>query len=285
MTRILVTGATGLQGGAVVGQLRMRGFAVRAMVRDVSSGAARVLDEAGCELIQADFDQPETLLPALTGVAAAFLVLPLSPGELELKRGRAFVEAASRAGLPYLVYSSALDARHRTGVEHFDSKFELRNRLADSSLEHLVLGPGGFMENLLFPQTWNGLAKGKLVTPFRPEIKQALVSVEDIGRCAAACLSEPGLGGLAGDFVPLWSDHLNGHEQAEIIAEVKGQRVRAGRLPWLLTRVFLGRQLTGMFDYFNRESELPIPDNRIFLEIVSKPLSFRQWLQRQSVPS
>jgi uncharacterized protein YbjT (DUF2867 family) len=285
MTRILVTGATGLQGGAVVGQLRMRGLRVRAMVRDASGAAAGVLSEAGCELCEADFDRPDTLRPALTGVSAAFLVLPLSPGQLELQRGRAFIEEAERAGLSYLVYSSALDARHPTGVEHFDSKFTLQRQLAESRLEHLVLGPGGFMDNLLFPQTWQGLAKGKLVTPFRPEVKQALVSVEDIGRCAAACLAEPGLGGPAGSFVPLWADHLDGHEQAEIIADVMRRPVRASRMPWLMTRIFLGRQLTGMFDYFNRQDTPVIPDNQAFLQVVREPLKFRQWLQRQAGPA
>ena len=285
MDKVLVTGATGLQGSAVARQLRALNRPVRAMVRNTSSDQARALIENGCTLIEADFDQPATLEAALEGIRRAFLVLPLSPGPVEVRRGLAFLDAAGQAGIESLVFSAALDANHLTGVSHFDSKYELIQRLERSGLHHVVLGPGGFMENLLFPQTWDGLARGKLVTPFKPEVVQALVAAEDIGRCAAHCLLEPEAAGPSGTFVPLWSECLSAAEQAELIATHLGRPVQASRLPWFVTRIFLGKHLTRMFDYFNRGKAPPVPDNGVFRRIVASPLSFDQWLKLQPLPA
>ncbi len=112
------------------------------------------------------------------------------------RRGRSFINAAHGAKLPFLVFYAALDASHGTGVGHFDSKHRLINELVESGLDHRALGPRGFMENLLFPQTLNGLANRRLTTPFDIDVKQALVAVDDIGRFAPLSLSQPPLRAL-----------------------------------------------------------------------------------------
>lgn len=280
--KILVTGATGQQGSAVVRQLLALDQAVRVMLRDTQSDAAKALAEQGCELVQGDLDRPASLPDALNGVAAAFLVLPLSDARTEIRRGRAFIEAARETGLPYLLFSAALDANHETGVAHFDSKHQLIGELANSRLHHNVLGPGGFMENLLFPQTWNGLAKGRLVTPFAIHVPQAMVAVDDIGRHAALDLARPP--STSGSFIPLYSDCLSTSQQAAIMSQQLGHPIKARKLPWLLTRIFLGRQLTGMFDYFNREQNPKPPDNNSFVQSLGKPTAFSAWLSKQTPP-
>lgn len=282
MNPILITGASGQQGSAVVRHLLAAGLPVRAMVRDRHSDAAKALADQGCELVAADLDQPETLPDALQGVSAAFLVLALSDKDTEIQRGRAFIQAALAAQLPYLLFSAALDANHPTGVAHFDSKHQLMGELMASGLHHSVLGPGGFMENLLFPQTWNGLAKGKLITPFRPDVPQALVAVDDIGRFAAQWLRRPPE--TSGQFIPLYSESLSSREQAALISAQFGRPVQAKRLPWLLTRLFLGRQLTTMLDYFNRGKAPIPPDNTEFLQALEPVTYFADWLARQTPP-
>lgn len=282
MNRILITGASGQQGSAVVRHLLAAGQPVRALMRNCQSDAAKALAEQGCEVVAGDLDQPDSLPAALQGVSAAFLVLALSDKDTEIQRGRAFIQAAFNARLPYLQFSAALDANHVSGVAHFDSKYQLIQELADSGLHHSVLGPGGFMENLLFPQTWNGLAQGKLVTPFRIDVPQALVAVDDIGRFAARYLLEPPA--TSGEFIPLYSESLSSREQAAIISRQFGRPVKAKRLPWLLTRLFLGRQLTAMFDYFNR-GKAPNPgDNGAFLQVVEPATRFSDWLGQQTPP-
>ncbi len=283
MDRILVTGASGQQGGAVLRHLRADDLTVRVMLRDIDSDKAKALSDQGCELVRADFDQPDSLSKALDGVNAAFLAFPLSDKQTEIARGQAFIEAAVQARLPYLLFSAALDANHPTGVDHFDSKHLLVGQLSSSGLHHNVLGPGGFMENLLFPQTWNGLAKGKLTTPFAIDVPQALVAVDDIGRYAAIHLAQPPA--QSGQFIPLYAECLSSRQQAAVIGEVFGRQTRATKLPWLLTRLFLGRQLTGMFDYFNCGQAPSPPANQAFAEALDPPTSFRDWLGQQTPPA
>ena len=280
---IMVTGATGQQGGAVIRHLRERGLPVRAMVRDESGSAVARLEALGCEVVVGDLDRPASLPDALDGVRAAFLVMALSTADAEITRGRHFVQAAKVAGLEYLVYSAALDVQDQTGVEHFDSKYQLMRELSESGLHHTVLGPGGFMENLLYPQAWRGLAKGNLTTPFRIDVPQALVAVDDIGRFAALCLQAPPA--QTGQFIPLYSECLSSIEQAEAISRWLGRPVKAKRLPWIFTRLFLGRQLTGMFDYFNGRQAPDLPSNRQFMEALGVPTRLSDWLAKQDKPT
>ena len=277
MSEVLVTGATGLQGGATSRALRSAGEPVRAMVRDRDSAAALALAENGCSVVQADFDDLDSVRNAMNGVDRIFLVLPLGRPADEERWGRSLIDAASEAGVRHLVYSAALDTHRETGIGHFDSKFRLRQYLAKSDVPHTVLAPGGFMENLLFEKTWQGLPRGRLVTPWHADTRQTLVAVDDIGRFAAACLREQAI--PSGAVYPVYTECLNAGEQAEIIGELLGRRVEARKLPDLLIRLFLGRDLYRMFRYYNRSNPTPPPENTVFLDRVERPISFRRWCE------
>jgi uncharacterized protein YbjT (DUF2867 family) len=71
---ILVSGATGKQGGAVARELLSHGYKVRAMTRKPADPAARELAGLGADIVKADLDQPETLDDALAGVWGVFAV-------------------------------------------------------------------------------------------------------------------------------------------------------------------------------------------------------------------
>ena len=71
---ILVTGATGQQGGAVARQLLSGGCKVRAMTRNPQSEAAKALSNIGAEVVKGDLDDPASLDRNLTGVWGAFAV-------------------------------------------------------------------------------------------------------------------------------------------------------------------------------------------------------------------
>jgi uncharacterized protein YbjT (DUF2867 family) len=124
---ILVTGATGKQGGAVLRHLRTQGFAVRALTRDVHSPAARTLAATGVALIQGDFADRASLARALDGAYGAYAVqTPYQRGGVagELRQGIAFADAAKAAGIQHLVYSSLGSANRQTGIPHFESKYQ-----------------------------------------------------------------------------------------------------------------------------------------------------------------
>src|SRR5258708_4017500 len=122
---VLVTGATGQQGGAVLRHLRTQGCAVRALTRDVHSPAARTLAATGVAVIQGDFDDRASLERALAGMYGAYAVqTPWQSGgvEGELPPGIAFAHPAKAAGIQHPVSSPARSPNRPTGLPPFQSK-------------------------------------------------------------------------------------------------------------------------------------------------------------------
>src|SRR5438067_2479958 len=93
---ILVTGATGAQGGATARALLDAGYPARILTRNPDGPAARALAERGAEVAKGDLDQPETLAAALAGVYGVFSLLrPDADGsDSERRHGFALIEAA-----------------------------------------------------------------------------------------------------------------------------------------------------------------------------------------------
>jgi uncharacterized protein YbjT (DUF2867 family) len=103
---ILVTGATGTQGGGVVRALLNAGRPVRALTRDPGSAAGRALAAQGVDVVKGDFTDPASLDAALAGVEGVFSVqMGSHPGDpdTEIMTGKALIEAAGRAGVDTVV--------------------------------------------------------------------------------------------------------------------------------------------------------------------------------------
>src|SRR5512144_2827202 len=119
---ILVTGATGQQGGAVARSLLGKGQNVRVMTRRPD----RVHDLArlGAEGVRGDFDDHEGMKDILRGVQGVFVMGTFAEKgvEREAEQGRAMMLECWKAGIPHVVYSSVCCADKRTGIPHFESK-------------------------------------------------------------------------------------------------------------------------------------------------------------------
>ena len=118
---ILVTGATGNQGGAIAHQLLQRGkFKVRAMVRDQNKPAAQALQQAGAELVQADFNDRASLDLALQGVYGVFSIQDFKDGvETEIRQGSAIADAAKSGGHPTFCLQLGWQCRTQYGHPTF----------------------------------------------------------------------------------------------------------------------------------------------------------------------
>ena len=142
---ILVTGATGQQGGAVARELLERGFGVRALTRDPEKPVARELAERGAEVVRGDLDDRPSLERALEGVHGVFSVQQFFEAgyEGEVRQGSGLAEAAKAADVSHLVYSSVGSAHRDTGLPHFESKWEVE----ESGVGYTILRPVFFMQN------------------------------------------------------------------------------------------------------------------------------------------
>src|SRR5258708_38878941 len=148
---VLVTGATGAQGGAVARQLVKKGHRVRALTRNVASPAAQALAALGVELAQGDLEDRASVDRALADMAAMFSVAtPYERGpEAETRQSILAADAAAAAGA-YPVYSAVANADRHTGVPHFDSKFAVEEHIRARGIEATIIAPVNFMENAFF---------------------------------------------------------------------------------------------------------------------------------------
>ena len=195
---ILVTGATGRVGSQVVRQLADTGAQVRALARD----PARV---TGAEPVAGDLTRPETLGPALSDVAAAFLVFPSVAGD----RAAAALVDALTAAVPHVVYLSAHgvpdppDPGATADGTILGSHAYVEGLLAASSSTVTFLRASGFAANTL---GWaQQIREGDVLRWFHPEARRALVHEADLAAVAVRS--------LLGELPPGGRHHLTGPEQ------------------------------------------------------------------------
>jgi uncharacterized protein YbjT (DUF2867 family) len=183
---ILVTGATGNTGSAVLRQLEARGARVRAMARRWSDKAR--VGEASTAFVSADFDDPHSLETALQGVTRAYLVTPSSP-QAELQQRR-FAELAAAAGVRQLVKLSQFAADENSPVRFLRYHAAVERRIRELGVDFTFLRPNLYFQGLLAFQAM--IAKeGRFIAPVG-DARVSAVDVRDIAEVAAVALTQRG---------------------------------------------------------------------------------------------
>lgn len=222
---ILVTGATGQQGGATARHLLKQGWRVRALSRDTSKPAAQALAQAGVELVAGNFDNRASLDAALDGVYGVFSVQGFweTNTETETRQGIMVADAASAAGVRHMVYTSVGGADRNTEVPHFESKWQIEQHIRQLGLPATIIRPVEFMENYFWSR--QAIITGTLMSQgLRPERKKHLIAVDDIGAFAALAFEHPDE--FIGTAFELSGDALTERELAETFTEVIGRPVQ-----------------------------------------------------------
>jgi uncharacterized protein YbjT (DUF2867 family) len=182
---ILVTGATGTNGRLVVQSLLRAGRRVRAMVQNPTT--AGDLNQTGAQLVSADFDTPDSLDLALSGVERALLLSPVDQRLVE--REDRFVERAKQAGLRHLVKFSAIGAHPAASFTWGRQHGEAERLIIDSALPFTFIQPNFFMQNLLWSaetiKTRGELYSSVGAAPI------SHVDARDIAAVIVAALTEP----------------------------------------------------------------------------------------------
>jgi uncharacterized protein YbjT (DUF2867 family) len=181
---ILVTGATGQQGGAVARQLAARKHTVRAMTRKPDGDAARALARQGVEVVKGDLNDADSLRRALQGAWGVFAVQNTWEAgvEGEEAQGKRIAELARKAGVQHYVYTSVGSAHRTTGIPHFDNKWRVEETIRGLGFpSHVILRPVFFMDNFLSPWFKPGIDQGKLMIALKPTTVVQMIAVKDIG--------------------------------------------------------------------------------------------------------
>lgn len=244
---IVVTGATGKQGGAAFRHLKQRGFALRALVRNPDRPQVRELEGSRVEVLQGDLEDPESLERVLDGADGAFSVQPWQGGpEAEIREGIAFAEAANREDIGHFVYSSVAAADENTGIPHFESKGKIEEHIRQIGMPYTIFRPVFFMENWFMMR--DGIDNGAMYLPLSPQTRLQMIAVDDIGAFVALAFEHSGhwhnrAFGLAGD-------ELSMTELAEAFSRVSGREVRYQQVPWDQFEQQAGHEMTVMYRWF-----------------------------------
>lgn len=245
---ILVSGATGHQGGAALRHLRDKGFTVRALTRDPYESKARALSGHGVELVRGDLEDRASLSRALDGADGVYSVQNghTAGPEGEVRQGVNLAETARGAGVAHFVYSSVASADQRTGIPHFDSKFKIEEAVRATGMPFTIVRPVFFMEN------WLGMREaidgGVLALPLDPSTRLQMVAVDDIGGVVALAFQSPGR--WRGRTFELAGDELSMSELASIFSRVTGREVRYEQVPWEKFEPQVGPDLARMYHWF-----------------------------------
>ncbi|WVQ81293.1 hypothetical protein IAT38_003416 [Cryptococcus sp. DSM 104549] len=265
---ILVFGATGKQGSALVRYLSAANtYHILAVSRDPSSPAAQALAQLpNTEVLQGDvghttklFDQP------VYGVFFYTMELDL---DLQIKEAKELLDKCVEKGVKHVVFTTADlfgSGEKGTGVPFLDAKVTIENYLISlSSLQHTIIRPLAFMENLY----WD-LYRAGIPTMWTPDRTYKFIAADDIGRVAAQVFEEPEK--WVGKTFALAGDGLKKDEISKVFEEVTGEKLDAKEKP-----VF-PKFIAGAMEYFAvHESDADVQWNRETFPFLK---DLKTWLQ------
>lgn len=241
--KVLVTGATGMQGGAVARALLRAGHPVTALVRNPSAAPAQALAGQGAVLATGDLEDVGSLEAAGVGHDAVFSVqlAGVDPTDrAEIRQASNIISAAKRAGITQIVHTSVSATGWRTRHPQFDEfdpvmkeywnqKEETEEAIRNSSLQRwTIFKPPFYMENFIPPRRaymFPDMPQGKLVIASQPQTVMALICADDLGAAVAAAVAEPDR--FHGAEIELASDALTYPEMAEILSQATGREIVA----------------------------------------------------------
>jgi len=279
---ILITGAAGKTGRAVISALATRGQAIRALVhRDEQVQIVKSLGAQ--EAVVGDMRDEDVLNRAARGARAAYHICPnVSPDELPI--GKGMISAAQDAGIEHFVFHSVLHPQTEAMTHHWH-KLRVEEALFESNLPYTILQPAPYMQNVL--AGWRSIVeRGVYTVPYSVETRMSMVDLEDVAQAAAVVLSEADHKGatyeLAGPEV------LTQTQVAEILSAQLKRPVRAEQATietWTQqarasgTGTYQIETLVRMFHYYNRYGLWG--NSRVLTYLIGRaPTRFETFVQR-----
>jgi len=222
---ILITGAGGKTGRALIQALIRRGSELRALVRRPEQIAPT--HELGAqEVISGDMQDPASLQKALLGVKSVYHICPnLYLHEISI--GRSIIQASRDAGVTHFVYHSVMHP-HTEKMPHHWQKMRVEELLFESGLPFSILQPCVYMQNIR--GYWEQITtQGVYAVPYPPQTHISVVDLEDVAEAAAIVLTqaahESAIYELAGPHP------ISQAEMAEILSQKLNRSVRAEQIP------------------------------------------------------
>jgi uncharacterized protein YbjT (DUF2867 family) len=249
--KVLVTGATGTQGGGVARELLAGGHHVRALTRNPASPAASALRELGAEVVAGNFDEPASLVAAARGMDTAFAMSTpyVSGTNAERTEALTLIETLRMARVGRIVYSSVSDADRKTGIPHFESKVPAEEAVRATGAAWSIVAPVFFMENLTGPWWLPALQSGTWSMPLPADRKLQMIATADLANFTARVIEQPER--FNGRRINLASDEVSPKDVTATIARVAGRALAyQGISPAAIREQ--NADFAAMFEWFDR---------------------------------
>lgn len=273
---ILVTGATGQQGGATARELLAAGHTVYAMTRNPEGDAARALADAGARVVRGDLDDEASLKAALRGMWGVFAVQNTWEAgvEAEEEQGKRIARLAKAAGVHHFVYASVGSAHKDTGIPHFDNKARVEETVRGLGFpSYTIIRPVFFMENLASPWFKPGIDDGVLALGMNGDTPLQMIAVADIGRYGRIAFEEHEA--LNGQALDIAGDSLTPVEAAAALSQAAGREIKHFQVPIEDVRSFSDDFAT-MLEWFDAVGySADIEGNRARFGV--EPTGFAAW--------
>jgi uncharacterized protein YbjT (DUF2867 family) len=232
---ILVVGATGMLGGAILRGLLQRGEEVRALVREHSAEALR--REAGVEIISGDLKDPASLPPACKGVSTLITTANSAArgGDdnvetVDLEGNRNLVEAASLSGVEHFIFVSAQGEDPNSPVPFLQAKGLTSKRLRESGMTYTVLLPDIYMDVWIPMVVLGPVASDRLVTIVgEGSRKHYFIAVDDVAGFAVAAVGNDNAQDR--DLLIGGPEALSWHDVISTFERLSGVKVDVQSLP------------------------------------------------------
>jgi uncharacterized protein YbjT (DUF2867 family) len=249
---ILITGATGQQGGATARELLSRGHKVVAMTRSPDGDAAKNLQAQGAQVVQGNLDDAASLERSMSGMWGVFSVQNTWEAGVEQEevQGKRLAEVAKKVGVQHFVYTSVGSAHRKTGIPHFDNKWQVEETIRGLDLpSYTIIRPVFFMENFVSPWFKPGIDDGKLTLAVDPKTTLQMIAVNDIGKYGALAFEDHER--LKGKAIDIAGDELTMPQTAEALSYVIGRTIAFDPPPIEAVREF-SEDFALMCEWFDR---------------------------------
>jgi uncharacterized protein YbjT (DUF2867 family) len=240
---VLVGGATGRQGNAVIDELLARGYEVRGMTRKPDGKKGQRLAQKGIEVVQGDYGDLDSLRGAMAGVDKVFFYSGFSMNEVA--EGKNVIAAAKAAAIKHLVYSSGAAASPENGIPGA-KKMEVELAIIDSGVPYTVLRPVAFYEN--FDRQQARFAKSGIADSRAPERMLHFIAIRDIGFLAGEAFDHPDE--WQGVAVNIAGDRMTVQAYVDTFSKVMGREIIYDRQPLEAYLAALPKPLRPLFRWY-----------------------------------
>ena len=280
---ILVTGGTGNQGGAVARNLLKQGkWKVKVLSRNQESIKSKILKSEGIDVVEGNLNDPISYSEYFNKIYGIFSVQNFTNGiDKEIEQGKKTAELAKLKGVKHLLYSSVSGTDLESGIPHFESKNKIEEHIKNIGVPFTIIRPTSFYENLLNPEVKKRILKGKLVMPINKDVSQEFISMQDIGIIAGQIFNNPSK--YLSKTITIASDKMTMEDLSKLLSKTMNKEIKYEKLPKIITRLVMGRNLYKMFDWVNKERPEFVSDIEAFRKEFMGMTNLESWLKEEFI--